>query len=49
MKLNKLTKEEEYAYDQLKLALTITGSKLKLLKDKVESVEDESSIRESGR
>lgn len=33
----KLTEEEEYAYDQLKLALSITGSKLKLIRDKVDS------------
>ncbi len=33
----KLTEEEEYAYGQLKLALSITGSKLKLIRDKVDS------------
>lgn len=31
----KLTDEEQYAYDQLILALSITSSKLKLVKDKV--------------
>jgi hypothetical protein len=30
-----LTEEEKYAYDQLMLALSITSSKLKLVKDKV--------------
>ena len=35
----KLTKEEKYAYDQLMLALSITSSKFKLVKDKVEGVE----------
>jgi hypothetical protein len=31
----KLTEEEQYAYDQLMLALSITSSKLKIVKDKV--------------
>lgn len=31
----KLTEEEQYAYDQLMLALSITSSKLKMVKDKV--------------
>ncbi|MDQ6788947.1 MAG: hypothetical protein M3033_19250 [Acidobacteriota bacterium] len=31
-----LTKEEQYAYNQLMLALSITSSKLQLVKDKVE-------------
>ena len=35
-----LTKEEQYAYDQLMLALSITSSKLKLVKDKVEGFEE---------
>jgi hypothetical protein len=34
-----LTREEQYAYDQLMLALSITSSKLKLVKDKVEGME----------
>jgi hypothetical protein len=35
-----LTKEEKYAYDQLMLALSITGSKLKLVSDKVSGSEE---------
>jgi hypothetical protein len=35
-----LTKEEQYAYNQLMLALSITSSKLKLVKDKVEGMEE---------
>jgi hypothetical protein len=35
-----LTKEEKYAYDQLMLALSITGSKLKLVSDKVSGGEE---------
>ncbi len=31
----KLTEEEQYAYDQLMLALSITSSKLKLVKEKI--------------
>ena len=36
---DKLTKEETYAYNQLMLALSITGSKLKLVKDKIDRTE----------
>jgi hypothetical protein len=32
-----LTKEEKYAYEQLMLALSITGSKLRLVTDKIEN------------
>lgn len=35
-----LTPEEKYAFDQLMLALSITGSKLKEVKDKANSVEE---------
>ncbi len=35
----RLTKEEKYAYNQLMLALSITSSKLKMVKDKVEGLE----------
>lgn len=45
----KLTKEEEFAYEQLKLALSITGSKLKLIKDKVESGDDKNIVLKDGR
>jgi hypothetical protein len=36
----KLTAEEKFAYDQLMLALSITGEKLKEVKNKANSVED---------
>ena len=42
----KLTKEEKYAYDQLMLALTFTGSKLKIVKDKVEGIEEQNAVLE---
>lgn len=45
----KLTKEEKYAYDQLMLALSITSSKLKLVTDKIENVEEENAVRENER
>jgi hypothetical protein len=35
----RLTKEEQYAYNQLMIALSFTSSKLKLVKDKVEGME----------
>ncbi|HSK73148.1 MAG TPA: hypothetical protein VK892_15730 [Pyrinomonadaceae bacterium] len=35
-----LTEEEKYAYNQLMLALSITSSKLKMVKDRVEGVEE---------
>lgn len=38
----KLTDEEKYAYDQLMLALSITGSKLKIVQDKIQNVEETS-------
>ena len=34
----KLTEEEQYAYDQLMMALAITNSKLKIVKDKVQGL-----------
>ena len=45
----KLTKEEKYAYDQLMLALSVTSSKLKLVSDKIEGIEDENAVLENGR
>ena len=46
----RLTKEEKYAYDQLMLALSVTSSTFKKVKDKVEGVEDETAARsKSGR
>ena len=44
-----LTKEEKYAYDQLMLALSITSSKFKMVKDKVEGVEEKTAARKDGR
>ncbi len=41
-----LTKEEQYAYDQLMLALTITGSKLKIVQDKVNGIEEQNAVVE---
>jgi len=45
----KLTAEERYAYDQLRLALSITSSKLKLVKNKVEGIEEKNVARKGGR
>jgi hypothetical protein len=45
----KLTKEEKYAYDQLMLALSITSSKFKMVKDKVAGVEEKDTGRENAR
>ncbi len=45
----KLTKEEKYAYERLMLALSITSSKFKLVKDKVEGKEEKRAVRENGR
>jgi type III secretory pathway component EscV len=45
----KLTKEEKFAYDQLMLALSITSSKFKMVKDKVEGVEEQNEVRKNGR
>ena len=40
-----LTAEEKFAYDQLMLALSITGAKLKEVKDKANSIEDSTAIK----
>ena len=40
-KTPRLTKEEKYAYDQLKVALWITGSKLKVVQDTIDRVDDQ--------
>lgn len=45
----RLTKEEKHAYNQLMLALSITSSKLKIVKDKVESAEENSAVQKNGR
>jgi hypothetical protein len=39
-----LTEEEKYAYDQLMLALSITSSKLKMVRDKVDGIENQKII-----
>jgi hypothetical protein len=39
-KTPRLTKEEQYAYDQLKVALWITGSKLRVVQDTIDRVDD---------
>jgi type III secretory pathway component EscV len=44
-----LTKEEKYAYDQLMLALSITSSKFKMVKDKVAGIEEKDAGRENAR
>ncbi|MEK7725085.1 MAG: hypothetical protein AAB336_12090, partial [Acidobacteriota bacterium] len=45
MKEIKLTTEEKFAYEQLMLALSITGKQLKEVKDKANSVEDSTAIK----
>jgi hypothetical protein len=45
----KLTEEEQYAYDQLMLALSITSSKLKIVKDKVEGIEQRTALVSDGK
>lgn len=45
----KLTKEEQYAYDQLMLALSITSSKFKIVKDKVEGIEEKNAVVKGGQ
>lgn len=39
-----LTEEEQYAYDQLMLALTITSSKLKIVQDRINNVEEQNAV-----
>ena len=45
----RLTIEEKYAYDQLMLAITITSSKLKLVKDKIEGIEEKNAVLKDGQ
>jgi len=45
----KLTKEEKYAYHQLILALSIASSKLKLVTDKIDGVEEQNIVLENER
>ncbi|HEX8637909.1 MAG TPA: hypothetical protein VF692_07605 [Pyrinomonadaceae bacterium] len=44
-----LTAEEKQAYEQLMLALSITSSKLKIVKDKVDGVEEQNAVFKDGR
>jgi hypothetical protein len=44
-----LTAEEKHAYEQLMLALSITGSKLKIVKDKIDGVEEQNTVIKDGR
>ena len=44
-----LTKEEKFAYDQLMLALSVTSSTFKKVKDKVEGVEEKNAVLENRR
>lgn len=45
----RLTKEEQYAYDQLMLALSIASSKFKLVKDKVDGAEEKTGVLANGQ
>ncbi|MBA2621716.1 MAG: hypothetical protein H0U87_11005 [Acidobacteria bacterium] len=45
----RLTDEEQHAYSQLILALSITNSKLKLVKDKLENVREQTAVLKDGR
>ncbi len=47
--LAKLTVEERQAYDQLMLALSITGAKLKIVKDKIDGIEEQNIDPKDGR
>lgn len=44
-----LSREEKYAYDQLMLALSITGSKLKLVTDKIDNSENTNTVDSGGK
>ena len=44
-----LTAEEKYAYNQLMLALSITGTQLKIVKDKVQGIEEQNAVVEKAR
>ena len=44
-----LTKEEKFAYDQLMLALSVTSSKLKLVRDKIDGIEKQNTVLENER
>lgn len=44
-----ITAEEQHAYEQLRLALSITSSKLKLVKEKIESHEPTAAVGDESR
>lgn len=44
-----LTAEEKYAFDQLMLALSITGSKLRIVKDKIQGIEEQNTVLDTAR
>ena len=44
----RLTKEEQYAYSQLLLALSITSSQLKLVQDKIDGIEKQDAGAKTG-
>ena len=44
-----LTAEEKYAYNQLMLALSITGSSLKIVKDKMQGIEEKTAVLKSAK
>jgi hypothetical protein len=46
---DELTTEEKYAYNQLMLALSITGSKLRLVTDKIEGTEKQNAVNKDGQ
>ncbi len=44
-----LTAEEQYAYDQLMLALSITGSKLRIVQNKIKGIEEQNAVIETAK
>jgi hypothetical protein len=44
-----LTAEEKYAYRQLMLALSITGTQLKIVKDKINGLEEQNAVIDSAK
>jgi hypothetical protein len=44
-----LTAEERYAFNQLMLALSITGSQLRIVQDKINGIEDRNAVIETAK
>ena len=44
-----LTAEEKYAFERLMLALSITGSKLRIVKDKIDGIEEQNAVVETAK